>query len=451
MALAVYELTDARPAGHTVDGITFREQIGPETLVDAVIGEVGDTRASPWTSPMPEDGIRIAELCQNVPRGYWANVEVEQQGALSSGGCSGDPVVDAGVGNDSTSPGYDFEPGSRVQIRIWVSRNTEGPVVEMPDVRLGLAVYELAPPAVQLAGWDLPQRYEYDGHLWELEPRTASPREVSRPQRPTMRGLLWSPLASTARLAIGSAWPASSRASIRRRVAASTRCRFGRDRTCGWWWAATGAVRGRHRLLPTRGLNRRNPRAAGPARLVGLETCQIPGSRGNRITGDRGPRTARDRARAGGRRPGARPAPAVGQRCPGAGPGRARPGRLEHEGGLVERDAMVFQAARRIAQLDAAHEGLVFGRLDLRASSNRAALHRPDRAARRAARSLLIDWRAPAAAVFYQATAAEPHGVVRRRVLRCAGRQGRRRRGRAARRRSPRGAAPTCRSSARAR
>ncbi len=41
-------------------------------------------------------------------------------------------------------------------------------------------------------------------------------------------------------------------------------------------------------------------------------------------------------------------------------------GRLGHEGGLVERDAMVFQAAKRIAQLDAAHEGLVFGRLDLR-------------------------------------------------------------------------------------
>ena len=49
--------------------------------------------------------------------------------------------------------------------------------------------------------------------------------------------------------------------------------------------------------------------------------------------------------------------------------------------------------------------------------------------------SLLIDWRAPAAAVFYQATAAEPQGVVRRRVLRCAGAHGRRRRGRAARRR----------------
>jgi DNA helicase IV len=97
-------------------------------------------------------------------------------------------------------------------------------------------------------------------------------------------------------------------------------------------------------------------------------------------------------------------------------------GKLGHEGGLVERDAMVFQAAKRIAQLDAAHEGLVFGRLDLRESLDpepryigRIGLRNSERD------SLLIDWRAPAAAVFYQATAAEPHDVVRRRVLRCTG------------------------------
>ena len=97
-------------------------------------------------------------------------------------------------------------------------------------------------------------------------------------------------------------------------------------------------------------------------------------------------------------------------------------GRLGHEGGLVERDAMVFQAAKRIAQLDAAHEGLVFGRLDLDPDADpepryigRIGLRDADRD------SLLIDWRAPAAAVFYQATAAEPQGVVRRRVLRCSG------------------------------
>lgn len=46
-------------------------------------------------------------------------------------------------------------------------------------------------------------------------------------------------------------------------------------------------------------------------------------------------------------------------------------GKLGHEGGLVERDAMVYQAARRIAQLDAAHEGLVFGRLDMQHTVDR--------------------------------------------------------------------------------
>ena len=99
-------------------------------------------------------------------------------------------------------------------------------------------------------------------------------------------------------------------------------------------------------------------------------------------------------------------------------------GSLGHEGGLVERDAMVFQAAKRIATLNAAHEGLVFGRLDVEADLGagdgpryigRIGLRDENRD------SLLIDWRAPAAAVFYQATAAEPQGVVRRRVLRCSG------------------------------
>ena len=98
--------------------------------------------------------------------------------------------------------------------------------------------------------------------------------------------------------------------------------------------------------------------------------------------------------------------------------GHAR-GKLGHEGGLVERDAMLFQAAKRIAQLDAAHEGLVFGRLDLQVELD----PEPRYIGRIGLRddnhdSLLIDWRAPASAVFYQSTAATPQGVVRRRVLR---------------------------------
>lgn len=84
-------------------------------------------------------------------------------------------------------------------------------------------------------------------------------------------------------------------------------------------------------------------------------------------------------------------------------------------GALVERDAMVFHAAQRRYVLDAEHEGLVFGRLDLRTGQ---VLHVGRLGVRdENAETLVVDWRAPAAAAFYQATPAEPMDVVRRRTI----------------------------------
>ncbi len=84
---------------------------------------------------------------------------------------------------------------------------------------------------------------------------------------------------------------------------------------------------------------------------------------------------------------------------------------------LFERDAFAFQAARRLAILDAEHEGLVFGRLDHTDSEiryiGRIGVRDDDY------EPLVIDWRARAAEPFYRATATDPMGVVRRRVLRC--------------------------------
>ncbi|RYJ06457.1 MAG: helicase, partial [Actinomycetales bacterium] len=94
-------------------------------------------------------------------------------------------------------------------------------------------------------------------------------------------------------------------------------------------------------------------------------------------------------------------------------------GHMGHEGGLVERDAMVFQASKRLAALNAAHDGLVFGRLDLVEDAPRYIGRIGVRDADR--EIILIDWRAPAAALFYQATAQDPLGVIRRRVLRNVG------------------------------
>lgn len=85
---------------------------------------------------------------------------------------------------------------------------------------------------------------------------------------------------------------------------------------------------------------------------------------------------------------------------------------------LFERDAFSYQAARRLAVLDAEHEGLVFGRLDLRADEEtryigRLGVRDDDY------EPLVVDWRAPAAEPFYRATPTHPMGVIRRRVLRC--------------------------------
>ncbi|MET9299401.1 AAA family ATPase [Micromonospora aurantiaca] len=92
--------------------------------------------------------------------------------------------------------------------------------------------------------------------------------------------------------------------------------------------------------------------------------------------------------------------------------------RVGNFGALVERDAMVFHAAQRRHVLDAEHEGLVFGRLDLRTGQvlhvGRLGVRGVD------AETLVVDWRAPAAAAFYQATPAEPRGVVRRRTIQSA-------------------------------
>ncbi|WP_328322562.1 AAA family ATPase [Kribbella sp. NBC_00382] len=105
--------------------------------------------------------------------------------------------------------------------------------------------------------------------------------------------------------------------------------------------------------------------------------------------------------------------------------------RDEEQTGLYERDVLVFAAARRIAELDAEHEGLVFGRLDsdqgdetepVPAAADLEKLYVGRIGVRDAEyEPLVIDWRAPAAEPFYRATATDRLKVVRRRVLRNKG------------------------------
>ena len=96
-----------------------------------------------------------------------------------------------------------------------------------------------------------------------------------------------------------------------------------------------------------------------------------------------------------------------------------RRAQLGNEGGLFERDVLVYEASRRLRALDVEHDGLVFGRLDMDGGEIRYIGRlgvRDDEF-----EPLVIDWRAPAAAPFYQATAEARMDVVRRRIIRCSG------------------------------
>ena len=90
----------------------------------------------------------------------------------------------------------------------------------------------------------------------------------------------------------------------------------------------------------------------------------------------------------------------------------------------TERDAAHTMYSEKLARLNAAENGLCFGRLDLHADDEplyigRLGLfdgsedHKP----------LLIDWRAPSARPFYLATVVSPYGVKRRRHIRTSHRK----------------------------
>src|SRR5262249_22929501 len=83
----------------------------------------------------------------------------------------------------------------------------------------------------------------------------------------------------------------------------------------------------------------------------------------------------------------------------------------------TERDVNAVMYTQRIAQLDAAENGLCFGRSDF----PDAEAHYIGRVGIRdeagASEPLLLDWRAPAARPFYLATPVSPEGVRRRRHI----------------------------------
>ncbi|GAA1842110.1 HelD family protein [Brevibacterium marinum] len=81
-----------------------------------------------------------------------------------------------------------------------------------------------------------------------------------------------------------------------------------------------------------------------------------------------------------------------------------------------ERDAFATLYEDQLIRLNSAEDGLCFGRLDLSSEPEPSYIGRIGLTDENR-QQILIDWRAPASERFYQSTAANPEGVVRRRHL----------------------------------
>jgi DNA helicase IV len=89
----------------------------------------------------------------------------------------------------------------------------------------------------------------------------------------------------------------------------------------------------------------------------------------------------------------------------------------------TERDVTVGMYSQRLAQFDAAENGLCFGRIDSETGEARYIGRLGIRDEDADYRPLLLDWRAPAARPFYLATPVSPEGVRRRRHIKTVGRE----------------------------
>lgn len=174
LALAVFELSDQRPAGVTRNGITYRERILDDTLLDAVIGDPGEATVKTRVT-LPAGELRLSATCfgreVGLGTGYEVVVSVEDRD-LWGASCSEHSQIDQGsdgstVTNELRRRG--FAPGDVVEVRARLEHmDAEDVPVEDTDAVVGIGAYKEGGDTLRVAGWDLPERIEHEGHEWAL-------------------------------------------------------------------------------------------------------------------------------------------------------------------------------------------------------------------------------------------------------------------------------------------
>lgn len=156
--LAVYTLGDARPEGYTGAGVTFRQTTASDELLGAVIGDPGRTDVSvPAVATTSRVGFAI--FCSGAPDGTWVNLDVGGEPSFSLGSCSGAPGADGASSYDSS---YEVVPGDDLTARAYATAGQDGPVIEDPDVVIGVGVYAVDDGPVES------RLIEDGGHTWSF-------------------------------------------------------------------------------------------------------------------------------------------------------------------------------------------------------------------------------------------------------------------------------------------
>ncbi len=165
--LATYTLTDERPAGVTAQGVTYRQEIAGGSLLGAAIGAPGEADVS-FTAAARTKGVALKYFCSGGPDDAFLHVAIGDAGEVISGSGCGDRSVpiDAAARGGSAFP---TRTGEDVSTRLYVTAGKDGPVIEDPDLRIGVGSYALDGPGVPgtFDGF-FPRSVESAGHAWEL-------------------------------------------------------------------------------------------------------------------------------------------------------------------------------------------------------------------------------------------------------------------------------------------
>lgn len=162
-AAAVYQVDPTQPPdGYTKGGITYRADVLDRTLLTADIGDPGQAELE-GTVTLPAGRVGVGSFCTGGTEKTWVHFKVSHGVGSFGQNCSG-PVFDPGGNLESSYR----TAGRDSTVRIWATEGEHGPPSTSPDLRLGYGFYSLSKDTLAVAGYEVDQQVEYDGHTWGM-------------------------------------------------------------------------------------------------------------------------------------------------------------------------------------------------------------------------------------------------------------------------------------------